>query len=146
MAIRQPGMKRTPQSIGAFLTTILLSVCFFFSLARAGFAGGQTTEKDSVPGELVVKLKERFDLSALEELNQRFGVTSVTEIFPKQLSPQERLARAQQQHAELEAQEHQAWYWWADKASPEYGEYMASIEAQKQALGAQINAHRATST
>ncbi len=118
----------------------LLLVCLSWGVGLAASEETPPETRDHVAGEVIVKLKEGFDLSHLEQLNERFGVTSVTEVFPKQDSPQERLAQLKEQRTGLKAKEHQTWYWWTDKDSPQYREYRAKIEAEKQALETQIKA------
>ncbi len=51
----------------------------------------QKATPDYVPGQIIVKLKEGYELSAIEPLNRQYGVKEVKELFPKQPSAQERL-------------------------------------------------------
>ena len=91
-----------------------------------------------VPGELIVKLKEGHDLSELNDLHQRFGVTFSEKISPASLAPQERLEELKKKRAGLESPDHSGWYWWSDKESKEYQEYRERISKEKEDLDHQI--------
>lgn len=69
-----------------------------------------------VPGELIVKLKEGYDLTSLEALNQKYSVTPAEKIFQEVYPPQEVLKGLKSELASL-SPEHQSWYWWADQES-----------------------------
>ncbi len=100
----------------------------------------QEAEPDYTPGRIIVKLKTGAALADLEPLNQRFGVTSVQDLFPKHLTPQERLEALKQKRARLGSTTHSRWYWWKDKDSKEHREYQAKIEAERVKIDQQIQA------
>ncbi len=133
-------------------TALAVSLVFSLILCQPSAFGGVEGEPDShqeveegrptaptyAPGQIIVKVKEGYDLSAIEPLNQRFGVSSVTEVFPKEPTAQERLQELKKKRAGLEGQEHPSWYWWKDKDSPESKEYQTRIEKEKAELDSRI--------
>ncbi len=93
----------------------------------------------AVPGEFIVKLKPGAELSAIQELNAFYKVTSAQELFSQTIEPKERLARLKNELTGLD-NSHQSWYWQLDKDSKEYKDYVARIEREKEGLNQKIKA------
>ncbi len=100
---------------------------------------GQLPKPEYIPGELVVKLKEGTDPSALAELNQKFGVASSQVIFRKTEDPHETLKLMKKRLADL-APGHPGWYWWSQQDSKETKYYEARLAKEKERLERQIQA------
>lgn len=90
-------------------------------------------------GELIVKLKEGKTLEDIQELNAKYNVTAIEKVFKDIPPAQVTLDELKGKLAKLGI-EHQSWYWQLDKDSPEYKDYTAKIEKEKQALQKQIQA------
>ncbi len=89
---------------------------------------------NSVPGELIVKLKEGHTLAELDGLKQKYRILSDEPVFPPVVSPQESLAELKKQRTALENPDHSGWYWWSDKESKESKDYETRIAQQKENL------------
>lgn len=90
-----------------------------------------------VAGEIIVKLKEGKTLTDIEELNNKFNVSSTGELFSKITDPNQELQELKDKITNLDTK-HEKWYWQMDKASQEYKDYTEKVEAEKAALENQI--------
>jgi len=100
----------------------------------------QSKEPEFVPGQLIVKLKEGKTLDDVRYLNEKHKIVMTEEVFRKSPSPEETLGNFKKELQELETPRHDGWYWQLDKNSPEYKNYVAKLEAEKERLHKQIQA------
>lgn len=114
----------------------LLSQAYLYAEAARN---GIKESPQAVPGEFIVKLKPGAELSAIQELNAFYKVTSAQELFSQTFEPKERLARLKNELTGLD-NSHQSWYWQLDKDSKEYKDYVARIEREKEGLNQKIKA------
>lgn len=107
-----------------------------------GVPQNKPQKAEYVPGQLIVKLKEGKTLNDIQDLNNKYGVTSVEEIFKKTPDPTEVLRSLQDELAGLNNPSPQSWYWQLDKNSEEYKARLAKLEEDKAQLKAQIKAQK----
>lgn len=101
----------------------------------------QKPTPEYAPGELIVKLKEGKTPDDIQELNAKYNVSSIGQVFKEVATspPQDRLQELKNKLANV-GNEHQKWYWQMDKNSQEYKDYVAKIEKEKDELKKQIQA------
>lgn len=89
-----------------------------------------------VKGQLIVKLKKDYTLTDIQDLIDKYNVSSEEKVF-SETSPEDTLTGLKQKLNELNAG-HDRWYWQLEKDSPEYKDYMAKIEKEKKDLNEKI--------
>src|SRR3989339_243501 len=99
----------------------------------------QAKEANYAPGKLIVKLKEGATVYDIQDINNKYNVSSMEKLFKEVAPAEETLKQLKDKLASLSV-EHQGWYWQLDKNSQEYKDYAARIEKEKGELQKQIEA------
>ena len=108
-----------------------------------GSNNNQSNPSSYKPGELIVKIKEGYTISDINDLNNTYNVTSSDKAFSTYENPKDKIDQLQKKLDDL-ATGHNSWYWQLDKNSDEYKKYQAKIASEEKGLKDQIDKEKET--